>query len=88
MKRESKTGGLTEILLKGSNLSTIDAAAKSDIYRALEEYKILCKCFDANFAPFPALNLIGIWGVFLETEHGVDRGQLLKIFTEETGLKL
>lgn len=87
-ERKPIFGGLTEGLLKSLNEATFDKVEKYEKKEALEEFRRVCKSFDINFAPFPALNLIGIWGVILENKHGVERSELLKIFTEETGLKL
>lgn len=87
-ERKPIFGGLTEGLLKSLNESALDKVTFYGKEAALEEFRRVCKTFDARFAPFPALNLIGIWGVILENKHGVERSELLKIFTDETGLNL
>lgn len=87
-ERALNNDDLSTTLLRGATLSHIDVATRYDKCEAIEEYKRVCKSFYPEWAPFPALNLIGIWGTVLETKHGVDRDELLKIFTKETGLKL
>lgn len=88
IEKKPTDGGLTEALLKSLNEAVFDKVEKYEKKEALEEFRRVCKTFDAHFAPFPALNLIGIWGVILENKHGVERSELLKIFTDETGLNL